>query len=206
MPRGTRGTRLASFPSWYWEIYDAAKTGKSYARVFAAKNFAVNARHRWHTFRLELIAEGVPNAHVLTEVMCGAPQPEPGGKWSLTWTQTAVEIKLDVMTDTPVGLGPMASPQGVLPPQGVPKDDAFTALMKKAGYTGYTADELREQAKARDVGKTTADEQRLPDIPLDIPALDLSPQGPPLPACPPHEPEAITGAYCIKCNKPKEQW
>ena len=67
---GVKHSSLESYPEVFWEILKAAEKGEDFILPFPAKNYAVNARHRFHYFRLELIRQSFPGATKLTNFNC----------------------------------------------------------------------------------------------------------------------------------------
>jgi len=194
-------TILATYPDWLFEVLDAALKGESYSRIFPAKNYAVNAMHRYHRFRQDVIALGLPGSKNLTEMPASFANPE---KTEVMWVFLG-QIK-HVVLDNTLPVANSAERNNWITKQanaGQEKDE-FTKVMEKY-YPGIgRMNEKGEEPKAE--LPTSADEPRIPDVPLDIPALDLDPKGPELPPCPPHEPDAM-GNFCIKCKLPwEEQW
>lgn len=187
MPRKKESvSRLESYPKWLWEVFDAAKAGRSYARVFPASNFAVNAMHRYHSFRKDLIRERIPGASILTEMPCSRPAPD-----ELQWTfigDLASYAEDFVESVVPVGTGRSGTQPEV-------RSRVQDSSNKDAG----------EEATERWLSSPKPPTSDIPQAELDIPALDASSKGEPTPPCPPHELDVLTDC-CAKCRKPRNLW
>ena len=178
--RDENASRLETVPRWLWEVLDAAKAGNMYLRKFPAKNYAVNAMHRYHEFRRDAIREGYPGAEILTEMPCSWDKADPE-KTTLIWVFIG---NLADYAQVPSGreLAPqLTGAEGTAMPL-APRGLGDTSESEKMVETWF---------------------KRKPEMPsdLDIPALDLSPAGEQPPPCPPHELGEFDDT-CIKCRWP----
>lgn len=187
--RDANASRLASHPGWLWEVFEAAKAGTGYSRTFPGKNFATNARHRYHEFRRDCIYEGVPQAAIMTEMVCSMSKSEP---WALTWTFIG---NLADYVQAPSGREPLPQLTGAEGTQ----EPIQAGNIRPLGDQSASEKMVKAWLKK---GKADNNPPQRPEMPsdLDIPALDLSPEGEQPPPCPPHEPSEVSDA-CIKCQQ-----
>lgn len=185
--RDANASRLATHPAWLWDVFTAAREARSYSRTFPGRNFAVNARHRYHEFRRDCIHEGVPMAAIMTEMVCSLSKSPP---WALTWTFIG---RLEDYQNSNVQAGSAPIAQGAQAPQ------APEGPIRQLGDTSES--EALVEAWLRK-GREPTPAPKASD--LDIPSLDTSTGNEPLPPCPPHEEDELAPGFCIKCRMPMQ--
>jgi hypothetical protein len=179
-------TILGTYPGWVWEVLEAAKKGEGYCRTFPAKNYAVNAMHRYHKFRQDAIALNLPGASLLADMPCSFAKDiaEP----TLLWVFLGDVAKAIEEEARSAVLGQHQPQPGV--------------IKRTLGDSSQSEQEVEKWLGA---GKAREAAPRADASSVDVPALDLSSRGEEIPPCPPHELDDLSDA-CIKCKLPRSAW
>ena len=209
-----RKRRLSTYPASFFTLIDAAKAKQPATAVFEQHNKACAILMRYYRFRADAIEDRIEGALLLRNLQAtginadGTPfntrRADAPGPYTIIWAHDA-GLELDSNEQPMLEIHAPDKPQrqgGIAPQVG-----GDTSPGEKAVEEYLARRKQAAQPKQADVelAAQPTQEQSAVAQPLDIPALDASTQGEPIPPCPPHELDPLTGG-CVKCRLPQEKW